>query len=243
MAGGAAGHLRGGRRSQTIYSFTGATSDYLLKFRQRYPEADVVKLVRDYRSTPEVVALANKILATRRIETSVPDRMVTWPEPLELIAQREHGPEPEFFEASDDAHEAEEVAQRIKALLSNGQDVSEIAILYRTNGQSEAFEQALTAHSIPYVMRGAERFFSRTEVKEGMLALRAALHVESEIPAPRWCATCFPPTATPPTRRLPAGPNANAGNRSRRWCVWPMTWPPPATREASRLPAGDHHRT
>lgn len=174
-----------GDASQTIYSFTGATSDYLLKFRQRYPEADVVKLMRDYRSTPEVVALANKILATRRIETSVPDRTVTWPEPLELIAQREHGPEPEFFEASDDAHEAEEVAQRIKALLGNGQDVSEIAILYRTNGQSEAFEQALTAHSIPYVMRGAERFFSRTEVKEGMLALRAALHVESEIPAPQ----------------------------------------------------------
>lgn len=169
-----------GDASQTIYSFTGATPDYLLNFRQRFPEADVVKLVRDYRSTPQIVALANRILATRRIESQVPDRTVTWPEPLELIAQRESGPEPEFFEAPDDAHEADEIAARIKALVSTGQDVSEIAILYRTNGQSEAFEQALTAHSVPYVMRGAERFFSRREVKEGMLALRAALQVDVE---------------------------------------------------------------
>ncbi|NAZ14519.1 UvrD-helicase domain-containing protein [Glutamicibacter soli] len=166
-----------GDASQTIYSFTGARPDYLLNFGTRFPEAKVVKLVRDYRSTPEIVSLANKVLATRRIETAVPDRTVTWPEPLELIAQRDHGPAPEFFEATDDENEADEVAQRIKMLVKQGQDISEIAVLYRTNGQSQAFEQALTAHSIPYVMRGAERFFSRREVKEGMLALRAALNV------------------------------------------------------------------
>ncbi|MFJ2620554.1 ATP-dependent DNA helicase UvrD2 [Glutamicibacter sp. NPDC087344] len=169
-----------GDASQTIYSFTGARPDYLLNFGTRFPQAKVVKLVRDYRSTPEIVSLANKVLATRRIESSVPDRSVTWPEPLELIAQREHGPVPEFFEAGDDENEADEVAQRIKALIGQGQDISEIAVLYRTNGQSQAFEQALSAHSVPYVMRGAERFFSRREVKEGMLALRAALSVSEE---------------------------------------------------------------
>lgn len=169
-----------GDASQTIYSFTGARPDFLLNFGTRFPEAKVVKLVRDYRSTPEVVNLANKVLSTRRIESSVPDRNVTWPEPLELIAQRDHGPSPEFFETKDDENEAEEVAQRIKKLMGEGQDISEIAILYRTNGQSQAFEQALSAHSIPYVMRGAERFFSRREVKEGMLALRAALSVAAE---------------------------------------------------------------
>ncbi|MFJ5105817.1 MULTISPECIES: ATP-dependent DNA helicase UvrD2 [unclassified Glutamicibacter] len=171
-----------GDASQTIYSFTGARPDFLLNFGTRFPEAKVVKLVRDYRSTPEVVNLANKVLANRRIESQVPDRNVTWPEPLELIAQRDHGPAPEFFEATDDENEAEEVAQRIKQLLKNGQDISEIAILYRTNGQSQAFEQALTAYSIPYVMRGAERFFSRREVKEGMLALRAGLSVAADTP-------------------------------------------------------------
>jgi len=174
-----------GDASQTIYSFTGARPDFLLNFGTRFPEAKVVKLVRDYRSTPEVVNLANKVLSTRRIESSVPDRNVTWPEPLELIAQQDHGPSPEFFETKDDENEAEEVAQRIKKLLGEGQDISEIAILYRTNGQSQAFEQALTAYSIPYVMRGAERFFSRREVKEGMLALRAALSVAAETPVPQ----------------------------------------------------------
>lgn len=169
-----------GDASQTIYSFTGARPDYLLNFGTRFPEAKIVKLVRDYRSTPEIVSLANKVLATRRIETAVPDRTVTWPEPLELVAQRDHGPAPEFFEATDDENEADEVAQRIKMLVKQGQDISEVAVLYRTNGQSQAFEQALTAHSIPYVMRGAERFFSRREVKEGMLALRAALNVSQD---------------------------------------------------------------
>ncbi|MGP9528663.1 ATP-dependent DNA helicase UvrD2 [Glutamicibacter sp. AOP5-A2-18] len=174
-----------GDASQTIYSFTGARPDFLLNFGARFPEAKVVKLVRDYRSTPEVVNLANKVLSTRRVESNVPDRNVTWPEPLELIAQRDHGVAPEFFECSDDENEAEEVAQRIKKLLSDGQDISEIAILYRTNGQSQAFEQALSAHSIPFVMRGAERFFSRREVKEGMLALRAALSVAADTPVPQ----------------------------------------------------------
>ncbi|TAP27706.1 ATP-dependent DNA helicase UvrD2 [Arthrobacter sp. S41] len=174
-----------GDASQTIYSFTGARPDFLLNFGTRFPEAKVVKLVRDYRSTPEVVNLANKVLSTRRVESNVPDRNVTWPEPLELIAQRDHGVAPEFFECSDDENEAEEVAQRIKKLLSDGQDISEIAILYRTNGQSQAFEQALSAHSIPFVMRGAERFFSRREVKEGMLALRAALSVAADTPVPQ----------------------------------------------------------
>ncbi|MHC6177137.1 ATP-dependent DNA helicase UvrD2 [Glutamicibacter sp. X7] len=171
-----------GDASQTIYSFTGARPDYLLGFGQRFENARVVKLVRDYRSTPQIVGLANKILAQRRIESGVPDRMVTWPEPLELIAQREHGAEPEFFEASDDENEAAEVASRIKDLIAAGQDVSSIAVLYRTNGQSESFEQALTAAGVPYVMRGAERFFSRREVKEGMLALRAAQTVATEEP-------------------------------------------------------------
>lgn len=174
-----------GDASQTIYSFTGARPDFLLNFGKRFPEAKVVKLVRDYRSTPEVVNLANKVLSTRRIESNVPDRNVTWPEPLELIAQRDHGVAPEFFECGDDENEAEEVAMRIQKLLGQGQDISEIAILYRTNGQSQAFEQALSAHSIPFVMRGAERFFSRREVKEGMLALRAALSVAADTPLPQ----------------------------------------------------------
>src|SRR5699024_3335522 len=100
-----------GEASQTRYSSSGARPGCLPNFGTRFPVAKVVKLVREYRSTPEIVSQANKVLATRRIETAVPDRTVTWPEPLELVAQRDHGPAPEFFEATDDENEADEVAQ------------------------------------------------------------------------------------------------------------------------------------
>jgi len=163
-----------GDASQTIYSFTGATPRHLLDFPAKYSHAPVVKLVRDYRSTPQVVHLANRVLAARHPEPGVPDRDINWPTPLELIAQRDPGPEPTFIEAKDDEAEAAEVAARIKKLMAAGTPASEIAILYRTNGQSEAYEQALTAAGIGYLLRGGERFFARREVRDAMLQLRSA---------------------------------------------------------------------
>lgn len=161
-----------GDASQTIYSFTGATPRHLLDFPKRYPEANVVKLVRDYRSTPQVVGLANSLLGNRRSGGLSADAL--WSKPLELIAQRPNGPASEFLECSDDEAEAAAVATRIKALIANGTKASEIAVLFRTNGQSEAYEQALTAANVGYQLRGGERFFARKEVRDAMLQLRAA---------------------------------------------------------------------
>ncbi|PYI39906.1 ATP-dependent DNA helicase [Arthrobacter psychrolactophilus] len=161
-----------GDASQTIYSFTGATPRHLLDFPKRYPEANVVKLVRDYRSTPQVVGLANSLLGNRRSGGLSADAL--WSKPLELIAQRPNGPASEFLECSDDEAEAAAVASRIKALMANGTQASEIAVLFRTNGQSEAYEQALTAANVGYQLRGGERFFARKEVRDAMLQLRAA---------------------------------------------------------------------
>ncbi len=170
-----------GDASQTIYSFTGATPRHLLDFTSRYEHAPVVKLVRDYRSTPQVVHLANRVLAARRPEPGVPDRDIAWPTPLELIAQRENGPEPTFYEAKDDEVEAAEAAARIKKLIAAGTPAAEIAILFRTNGQSAAYEQALAAAGIGYLLRGGERFFARREVRDAMLQLRsAARHTTTE---------------------------------------------------------------
>ncbi|MFL4477756.1 ATP-dependent DNA helicase UvrD2 [Paeniglutamicibacter sp. ORCA_105] len=171
-----------GDASQTIYSFTGATPRHLLDFTATYEQAPVVKLVRDYRSTPQVVHLANRVLAARRPEPGVPDRDINWPTPLELIAQRENGPEPTFFEAKDDEAEASEIAQRIKKLIAEGTPASEIAILFRTNGQSAAYEQALASAGVGYLLRGGERFFARREVRDAMLQLRsAARHATTEV--------------------------------------------------------------
>ncbi|WP_307038072.1 ATP-dependent DNA helicase UvrD2 [Arthrobacter sp. B3I4] len=171
-----------GDASQTIYSFTGASPKHLLGFKSQFPNATVVKLVRDYRSTPQVVKLANELLAGRRSGGPVAD--AAWAAPLQLVAQRPAGPVPQFTECSDDEAEAATVAVKIKALLDAGTPASQIAVLFRTNGQSEAYEQALASAGIGYQLRGGERFFARKEVRDAILQLRAATRAVSETAAP-----------------------------------------------------------
>ncbi|MGP3999840.1 ATP-dependent DNA helicase UvrD2 [Streptomyces sp. 8N706] len=161
-----------GDAGQTIYSFTGATPDHLLGFRTRHPHATVVKLVRDYRSTPQVVHLANGLMGQARGRAAE--------HRLELVSQRGPGPEPVHAEFADEPAEAEGIARRIRELMTprdqggEGVPASEIAVLYRINAQSEIYEQALADHGIPYQLRGAERFFERPEVREAGVALRGA---------------------------------------------------------------------
>ncbi|MFD9575283.1 ATP-dependent DNA helicase UvrD2 [Streptomyces sp. NPDC059982] len=155
-----------GDASQTIYSFTGATPDHLLNFRNRYPQATVVKLVRDYRSTPQVVHLANGLLAQAKGRAAE--------HRLELVSQREPGPAPVYAEYPDEPAEAEGVAGRVRDLIAAGVPAGEIAVLYRINAQSEVYEQALADAGVPYQLRGAERFFERAEVQKAVLALRGA---------------------------------------------------------------------
>ena len=171
-----------GDASQTIYSFTGASPKHLLGFKGQYPDATVVKLIRDYRSTPQVVKLANELLAGRRSGGPVAD--AAWAAPLQLVAQRPAGPVPLFTECSDDEAEAATVAVKIRALLDAGTPASQIAVLFRTNGQSEAYEQALASAGIGYQLRGGERFFARKEVRDAILQLRAATRAVAETAAP-----------------------------------------------------------
>jgi DNA helicase-2/ATP-dependent DNA helicase PcrA len=161
-----------GDASQTIYSFTGATPDFLLGFRSRYPDATVVKLVRDYRSTPQVVALANGLLGQARGQAAA--------HRLELVSQRDPGPEPVYTEYPDEPAEAAGAAQRIRELIDSGVRPSEIAVLYRINAQSEVYEQALADAGVPYQLRGAERFFERPEVREAGMLLRGAARAPAD---------------------------------------------------------------
>ena len=156
-----------GDASQTIYSFTGATSAYLIDFPRHHRGAVVVRLVRDYRSTPQVVGLANAVIRQARGSEA---RLR-----LELVGQRPPGAEPELKIFPDEVGEAAAVARRCRELIDSGMPASEIAVLFRINAQSEAYEEALAEAQVPYVVRGAERFFERTEVRRAMIALRAAV--------------------------------------------------------------------
>jgi DNA helicase-2/ATP-dependent DNA helicase PcrA len=161
-----------GDPQQTIYTFAGASSEHLRSFGMEFPGATVVRLVRDYRSTPQVVAAANRL---------------TLRAGAELIAQRETGPDPVFAEYPDDAAEAGAVAARIQGLAAAGVAYRGISILVRINAQTMRFEQALADAGIPYVVRGAERFYERPEVRKALVLLRGAARAavdgtETELP-------------------------------------------------------------
>ena len=148
---------------QVIYSFTGATPSYLTGFTAEFPGATVVRLVRDYRSTPQVVAVANQLA-----RSAAP-----------LVAQRPAGPRPVLTEYPDDTQEAAGLAIRVQALLAAGVPVREIAVLVRVNADTERFELALAEAGVPYVVRGAERFYERPVVRQALVLLRGAARGEA----------------------------------------------------------------
>ena len=151
-----------GDPAQTIYSFAGASSSYLIDFPKRFARTTSVELVRNYRSTPQVIVAANRLLAG------------TGSSGVQLRAQRDGGPEVVYAEHADEVAEANQVAARIHALIEAGTPAREVAVLFRINAQSEAFEEALAARHVPYVVRGAARFFERPEVRQAVTLLRGS---------------------------------------------------------------------
>ena len=191
-----------GDPEQTIYSFTGASSAYLQTFRQRHSEAEVIRLVRNYRSSPQVVSLANAVI--KRVGG-----------PGALVAQAPAGPEPSWLIAEDEAEEAQLVAGRIRQLIADGTPASEIAILIRLNAQSEAYEQALSRAKIPYIVKGGDRFFERPEVREAMVLLRGAARASEADDPQGLVATVQAVLAS--TSWRPDAPPAGAGAQRERW--------------------------
>ncbi|KRF14011.1 ATP-dependent DNA helicase [Nocardioides sp. Soil797] len=149
-----------GDPAQTIYSFAGANASYLRDFSKKHPGTTSIELVRNYRSTPEVVGAANALLAG------------TSSRGVQLTAQRPTGPAITYVEHTDEVDEAESVAAEILRLQQDGVSPGSMAVLFRINAQSEAFEDALAARNIPYVVRGAARFFDRPEVRQAITLLR-----------------------------------------------------------------------
>lgn len=149
-----------GDPNQTIYSFTGATSEFLQNFGSRYPDANLIQLTRNYRSTQQIVSFANRLTT----ESSIV-------EPLR--SEGDVGLAPRSLSFATVSDECAALASSIRTKLDQGVKPSDIAVLYRVNGQSEAIEHALTQIGIDYQVRGGERFFNRTEIQTAIRAIRA----------------------------------------------------------------------
>jgi DNA helicase II / ATP-dependent DNA helicase PcrA len=158
-----------GDPAQTIYSFAGARAAYLTEFVRTHPGATSVELVRNYRSTPQVIETANGLLKgpSAGSGTAVTGAVT-------LRAQQPAGEPVTWRELPDEVAEAEAVADDIAALQRSGMPLREVAVLFRINAQSESFEEALASRSVPYVVRGAARFFERPEVRQALALLRAS---------------------------------------------------------------------
>ena len=150
-----------GDPAQTIYSFAGATPAFLLNFTNRYPDAEVIRLNRGYRSSPEIINTANAILRGAL-------------QSHELTSQNSHGERPAIILAESSKSEIENIVQEIQKALSSGAIPHEIAVLARTNSQIDDMEQALNEAGIENQVRNAERFFNRTEVRDLMKVVRNA---------------------------------------------------------------------
>ncbi|MCL2453802.1 MAG: ATP-dependent helicase [Micrococcales bacterium] len=193
-----------GDPAQTIYSFAGASPHHLLDFARTHPGAAVIRLTRDYRSTPQVVGVANRLLVSARRPGDPPS--------LQLVAQRPPGPEARFVAYDDDETEAAAVALRCVQLVASGIPASQIAVLFRTNAQSEAFEAALAHAGLGYQVRGGERFFARRDVRDAIVLLRGgARSADPDVPMPTTVRDILTTVGWAPT------PPAARGAARERW--------------------------
>ena len=149
-----------GDPNQTIYSFTGASSEFLRDFSERFPGASVVDLTTNYRSTQQIVSFANRLTSDAPLGGS-------------LEAAGPNGVAPQITKYETAQAEAKAVATVISEAIQSGIPKSEIAVLYRINNQSEVLERALDGLGISYQLRGGERFFARPEIKSAVQLVRA----------------------------------------------------------------------
>ena len=152
-----------GDASQTIYTFAGATPDYLLGFPAAHDDATVIRLEQNYRSTPAIVDAANRVMHGRAGALD-----------LHAAPGAPTGPLPSVSAFPNDRAEARAIAEAVRPELDAGVLPASIAILYRINVQSAVLETALGDAGVPFVIRGATRFFDQREVKEAIMLLKGA---------------------------------------------------------------------
>ncbi|MBI4563336.1 MAG: ATP-dependent helicase [Planctomycetes bacterium] len=159
-----------GDDAQSIYSFRGANFGNIIDFPKRYPAAKLFKLETNYRSTPEVLDLANSTIRNNRLQF-----------PKTLRAARPSGPRPERVTCGDVAEQARFVADRIEALRGEGVEPADVAILYRAHWHSMEIQMELTRRGVPFQVRSGLRFFEQAHIKDVAAYLKIIANPRDEI--------------------------------------------------------------
>jgi DNA helicase-2/ATP-dependent DNA helicase PcrA len=159
-----------GDDAQSIYSFRGASFENIITFPMRFPDAVIYKLETNYRSTPQILQLANSAIVHNRFQFQ-----------KELRAVRGDGPQPAVVGVDDVFEQASFVAQRILELRDEGEKLSDIAVLYRSHYQSLELQMELTRRLIPYEIRSGVRFFEQAHIKDVMAYLKIMINPRDEL--------------------------------------------------------------
>ena len=171
-----------GDASQTIYSFAGASSSYLLRFGVEYPHAREIRLERNYRSAEPIVRLANRLMRDRPGALTLRASRETIDVPAASSAPAARVAPPSFEWFATELDEATAISASIAEAVAAGTPASEIAILYRTNAQSARFEEALRQREIGVRVHGAQRFFERADVRQAVMLIRGEAKVADARP-------------------------------------------------------------
>ncbi|HJW14841.1 MAG TPA: ATP-dependent helicase, partial [Thermoanaerobaculia bacterium] len=159
-----------GDDAQAIYSFRGASFENILGFPERYPDARTFRLTRNYRSTPEILALANASIAHNVRQFA-----------KELVAVRPSGVLPAVVPLPDIPEQARFVGQRLLEWHDEGEKLSDLAVLYRAHYQALELQIELTRRGIPYEIRSGMRFFEQRHVKDVLAFLRIVVNPKDEL--------------------------------------------------------------
>ncbi|MCL2757644.1 MAG: UvrD-helicase domain-containing protein [Coriobacteriia bacterium] len=163
-----------GDDDQSIYSWRGADIRNILEFEQDYPEATVLKLERNYRSTPTILQAANAVIANNENRKA-----------KHLFTEGVHGEKIALYQATDERDEGRWIASEIEKLHRKGRAYTQFAVFYRTNAQSRTLEDMLLRAGVPYRIVGGTRFFDRAEIRDVMAYLKCVINPADDISVKR----------------------------------------------------------
>jgi DNA helicase-2/ATP-dependent DNA helicase PcrA len=159
-----------GDDAQSIYAFRGADVENILSFPKEWPGAKMLKLLTNYRSTPQILELANESLQHNEHKFE-----------KELVAVCQGGPKPRLVPCASAQQEAQYVAEQVLALRNEGVGLHAMAVLFRSSAHSQALEFELMKRDIPYEYRGGQKFFERAHIKDLVSFLRIWQNPKDEI--------------------------------------------------------------